>query len=250
MEARILSEPFAVPGMLWDNSDVELVRLAAEKRGVAFALTACHGLVERLSVALDLACIDVILFQEADKCASAIASKKPDIVLLDERVAMNTIELQAKLQSARATETLPVLPIRSGGCQDTLLFSLHTHSDEIEIFLKVRALLRRERPSALRGRRQSGSLTLDEPRFKLFLAEKFADLSKSDLCLLGPFFDVQDGELDRQSLEQLAFDARERKVSARIVDFPMSRMRRRLKAQLGVDPLRSVHGVGYALSNI
>lgn len=250
MEARILSEPFAVPGMLWDKSDVEPVKLVTDKRSVAFALTACHGLVARLTVALDLASIDVIAFTDPDKCAAAIAGEKPDIVLVDERVATNTIALQAKLASARVTETLPILPIRSGGCEETSLFSLRTHSDEIEIFLKVRALLRRERPAALRDKRQSGSFTLDEPRFKLFLAEKSADLSKTDLCLLGPFFDVQDAELDRQSLEQLAFDVSERKVGARIVDFQISRLRRRLKAQLGVDPLRSVRGVGYALSNL
>lgn len=250
MEARTLSEPFAVPGMLWDRSDIEPVKLVAEKRSVAFALTACHGLVERLRIALDLACIDVIAFEEVDKCVAAIASEKPDIVLIDDRVTMKTIELRAKLSDARVTETLPILPIRSGACEDTLSFSLGTHSDTVEIFLKVRALLRRERPTAMRGQRRSGSLTLDEPRFRLFGTEKSADLSKSDLCLLGPFFDVQDGKLDRQSLEQLAFDAGERKVGARIVDFHISRMRRRVKAQLGVDPLRSVRGVGYALSGI
>ena len=250
MEARILYEPFAVQGMLWDKSDVKPVRLVAEKRGVAFALTASHGLVERLTVALDLACIDVISFKEADKCAAAIAGEKPDIVLLDERVAMNTIELQAKLSGARVTETLPILLIRSGSCEDTLSFSLSTHSDAVEIFLKVRALLRRERPAALRGRRQSGSLTLDEPRFKLFLSEESADLSKTDLCLLGPFFDVQDGKLDRLSLEQLAFDASDRRVGSRIVDFQICRLRRRVKTRLSVDPLRSMRGIGYVLSQV
>lgn len=236
--------------MPWDKRHVEPVKLVAQKRGVAFALTACHGLVQRLSAALDLACIDVISFTDAEKCAAAIASEKPDIVLLDERVAVNSIELQAKLATARVTETLPVLPISSGSGDDTFSFSLNTHSDETEIFLKVRALLRRERPAALRGRRQNGSFILDEPRFKLILTEKTADLSKTDLCLLGPFFDVQEGKLDRRSLEQLAFDASDRKVGSRIVDFQISRLRRRVKAQLSVDPLRSVRGVGYALSGM
>jgi two-component system phosphate regulon response regulator PhoB len=236
--------------MLWDKSGVEPVRLVSEKRGVAFALTTCQSLVERLIVALDLACIDVISFQKADKCAAAIASEKPDIVLLDERVEMNTIDLQAKLSDARVTETLPILPIRSGSFEDTLSFSLSTHSDTVEIFLKVRALLRRERPAALRGRRQHGSLTLDEPRFKLFVAEESADLSKTDLCLLGPFFDVQNGKLDRLSLEQLVFDASDRRVGSRIVDSQICRLRRGLKTRLSIDPIRSVRGVGYALAQV
>lgn len=236
--------------MLWDRSDVEPVKLVAKTRGVAFALTDCRGLVERLRVALDLACFDVIAFENAEECAASIASEKPDIVLVDERVTINAGELEARLANARVTETLPVLVMRVGGCEDTQLFSLSIQSDEIEIFLKVRALLRRERPTALRGRRIHGSLTLDEPSFKLFLAEKSADLSKADLCLLGPFFDVLDGKLDRHFLEQLAFDASDRKVGSRIVDFQISKMRRRVKAQLFVDPLRSVRGVGYALSNV
>lgn len=250
MEARTLSEPFAVPDMLWDKSDVKPVKLISGKRGVACALTTCDGLAERLTAALDLASIDVSVFRDADECAEAITCMKPDILFLDDRIAPNTIEVQAKLERARVTETLPVLPITSDSQDDTFLFSLRPHSDEIEIFLKVRALLRRERPAALRGRRQRGSITLDEPQFKLFLADKSADLSKTDLCLLGPFFDVQDARLDRQSLEQLAFDASTRKVGARIVDFQISKLRRRLKAQLGVDPLESVRGVGYALSAV
>lgn len=250
MEVGTLSEPFAVPGMLWDKSDVRLVRLVAEKRGVAFALTASRELIERLNVALDLACIDVISFQEADKCAEAIAIVKPDIVLLDERIAMNPTALQSMLSAARVTDSLPILPIRSVDCTDTHSFSLSTQSDKVEIFLKVRALLRRERPAALRGRRQCGSLTLDEPRFKLFLSEESVDLSKSDLCLLGPFFDVQDGKLDRLSLEQLAFDASDRRVGSRIVDFQICRLRRRVKSRLAVDPIRSLRGIGYALVQV
>lgn len=237
MEVGTRSGPSAVQGMLWDKSDVTPVRLVARRRGVAIALTTCRDLTDRIRSALDLACFDVISIESLSKCIAAIATEKPDIILLDARWSANLVALQTTIAQARVTESLPVLPISPDSAQT-------------EIFLKTRAVLRHERPGALRGQRQSGSLLLDEPRFKLSLAEKSVDLSKPDLCLLGPFFDLEDAVWDRQSIERLLFDGAHRKAGSRIVDFQISRMRRRVKACIGVDPLRSVRGVGYALAKV
>ena len=248
MEARTRSEPSAVQGMLWDNTGVEPIELVADRRGVAFALTACARLAGHLRSALDLASFDVIVLTDVETCRAAIATGRPDIIFLDERMATNAVDLRTVLAQSRVTESLPVLPISPDGPDDGLTFALTTKSNEIEIFLKTRAILRRERSTALSGKRLGGAFVLDEPRFKLFFADRCADLSKTDLCLLGPFFDVKNTVLDRQSLERLVFETHDRKAGSRIVDFQISRMRRRVKAQLGIDPLRSVRGIGYALA--
>jgi two-component system phosphate regulon response regulator PhoB len=236
--------------MLWDKGSVLPVKPSGERHALAFVLTASADLFARLTLALDLAGIRIVSFQDVETCAAAIPCERPDIVLVDERLAVNRLNLRDKLADVRTTETLPVLPIQSDNSDATVPYSLGPDSDVTEIFLKVRALLRRERPAALYGRRHSGSLVLDEPQFRLFLADRHADLSKTELCLLGPFFDVQGGQLDRQSLEELTANLCDKKLGPRNIDFQLSRLRRRLKVQLGIDPLQSIRGVGYILSGV
>lgn len=236
--------------MLWDKTALEPIRLVSQKRGLALALTQCSHLMDTLARAMDLARFDVIRVDDEAACLAQIATSKPDIVFVDERRVVNTGHFHSRVNQARVTESLPLLPIRQKGNAGLSALSLHQDSLETEIFLKTRALLRHDRHVALRGDRRSGSFILEEPRFKLHFNDKSVDLSKIELCLLGPFFDIDDAVFDRDSLEQLAFPESARKVGSRIVDFKISRIRRRLKAQLGVDPLRSVRGVGYALAKL
>lgn len=234
--------------MLWDNDGLALVELITQKRRLALALTTSSCLVRKLRDAIEIAGFDLVAVKDVERCTAAISMEKPDIVFLDLRLVDYTAEFKNRLAEARVTETLPILPIRPHICHDTRSMSLTPQSPKSEIFLKTRALLRRERPVALKGKRHNGPFVLDEPRFKLNYADKSADLSKPELCLLGPFFDVDEVVLDRRSLEILAFLQNDRKVGSRIVDFQISRMRRRLNSQLGTDPLRSVRGVGYTLA--
>lgn len=236
--------------MLWDRKDLEAVETVTEKRGLALAITRCADLSCKLRIAMDLTSFDLIEAGDIEICLVAVTTRKPDIVFLDRRLVANFADFQSRLAQARVTENLPVLPILQDDATEGRSLSLGTQSEVAEIFLKTRAIIRRERPIALRGIRRSGSLILDEHRFKLFFDDRNADLNKIELCLLGPFFDVDNAVLDRQSLEKLAFDGSERKVGTRIVDFQVSRMRRRVKARLGIDPLRSVRGIGYALADV
>lgn len=247
MEARTSSEPFAVRDMLWDRPDIEVTRRNVEKRGLALLLTECGDLEMSIRHSMDLAGFDVSATADIDRLLSVVATRRPDLVFLDHRLTRGHDDLDRRLDRARTTHTLPVLPIRSSMCQVAGQPSLGTCSGKVEILLKAQALLRRERPTALRGHRHHGRFVLDESRFKLFLANQSADLSKSELCLLGPFFDVAKGILDRETIEQLALDPSHRTSNRRAVDFHISRMRRRIRTQLNIDPIRSIRGKGYAL---
>ncbi|MCM2563345.1 hypothetical protein M8756_14750 [Lutimaribacter sp. EGI FJ00015] len=247
MAAMTRSERFAVQDMLWDKAGLEPVEQVPGNRGLALALTSCGVLIGRLNRAMELAGLTLVTIEDVERCIRAVASQKPDVVFLDERITAGSPEFRRKLRQARVTETLPILPIL---LKETLSVSIGSKSPESEIFMKTRALLRRERPFALRGKRHSGAFVLDESRFKLYFADRVADLNKTELCLLGPFFDMVDVVLGRQTLEQLALPEGGRKVGSRTVDFQVSRMRRRVKAQLGVDPFRAVRGIGYALARV
>lgn len=233
--------------MLWDNPDLQIVELHSDRRGLALALVSSGALPGTIRTALDLAGFDVLTVEGVDACLTDIALRKPDVVLYDLDTLDAGVDFPQQVAQARVTETLPILAIseNSALAQGP---DLSASSTETEVFLKLRALLRRERPIALRGKRQSGPFVLDEPGFRLSCDGAQADISKTDLCLLGPFFDVRDAVFDRQSLECLSFASHARQPGNRSIDVYISRMRRHVRAQTGIDPLRSIRGIGYALS--
>ncbi|MCZ4352857.1 winged helix-turn-helix domain-containing protein [Roseovarius aestuarii] len=233
--------------MLWDKPDLHVVAVQSGRRSLAVVLVSAHGLPSVIAYALDLAGFDIVVFDDARRCLDEIPVRRPDIVVFDTAMVQPGHNFHDDVATARITETLPVLEISPDSDSASNAQMLTPTSGEVEAFLKIRALLRRERPSALLGKRKNGPITLDEPGFRLCLEQGCAEISKTDLNILGPFFDVQDAIFDRQSLECLALKGSDWRPGSRSIDTYISRLRRRVDAQLGFDPLRAVRGVGYAL---
>lgn len=176
-------------------------------------------------------------------------SKQKDLTQFFEyRLAAAEPDFCERISQARATETLPIMPIMPEHGNRDFPLALTACSSAIEVFLKTKALLRRERLIALRSRRRIGQYVLDESEFRMSFKGKSASLSKTDLCILGPFFDVKEATLDRRSLRCLAFAESGWKRGSRSIAAQVSRVRRNVKAQIGIDPLRSIRGIGYALA--
>jgi two-component system, OmpR family, phosphate regulon response regulator PhoB len=231
--------------MHWDNTRVLPVDPAQDRRRALMLWLSPDGPPAAIAKACDLAAIDMVEARQIDAGLAAIALHRPDIVVSDLALTEACDSFANRVAAQRTTETLPMLDYATQAgtghalCRTTSV----THA-----FLTIRAQLRRERPCALKGMRQAGPFQLDEPGFKLRHGTACAGLSKSDLCILGPFFDVADVVFDRISLERLSFARDEKDRKSRSIDAHVSRMRRHVKAQLGVDPLRSVRGIGYALA--
>lgn len=249
MVAAIRSVPFVVPDMLWDNTDLEVIATDTDKHGLALVLVPYQGLSEQMVEALAMVGLAVEQTHDVATCLTAISRKKPDILIYDGAVASATSGFRDKVEKVRVTETLPMLELSPKAESCANFQRLTPLVRQTEAFLKIRALLRRERPSALTGQRHQGSLVLDEPGFKLCAGTACADISKTDLCILGPFFDVKASVLDRHSLACLAFGAVDWQSDNRTVDAYISRLRRNVRDQIGLDPLRSVRGLGYALTD-
>lgn len=233
--------------MLWDNPALQFIGTQSNRRGLALALVPATGLPARIAYAIHVAGIDLVQLQDGPACLEQIPIRKPDVLIVTDSVPTGLPDLHTAATAARATETLPILTLTEQTGATTNSQAVASVGNDIETFLKLRAILRRERPCALAGKRQKGALVLDERGFKLIYRETFAEISKTDLCILGPFFDVKDAIFDRQSLEALAFNANNRDPASRSIDVHISRLRRRVRAKLGVDPLCSVRGVGYTL---
>ncbi len=233
--------------MLWDKQNLEPVELTPDRCGLALALALRGDLPAGLRQGVDRAGFDLVGIDAIETCLTLVQTEKPDAVFFDETLVKGTPGFRDRLARARATETLPVMPIRPADDRNDTALALTPRSGEIEVFLKTRALLRRARPSALRGKRHIGRYVLDESGFKVSIGDRCALLSKTDLCILGPFFDIRNGVYDRRSLECLAFAGNDWKRGSRSIDAHISRVRRHVRNQIRIDPLRPVRGIGYAL---
>lgn len=249
MAAKTRSAPCVARDMLWDDpclrfTDLSPAQPSARRQGLVWGAWPRGDLAHAAAMAgLDLAQVGAF-----DGLLSAIARSRPDIVFLGSGDAItHPREVLDAIDAARTTETLPVLAIAASTGLPDLPECLAPDCSVTEAFLVIRALLRRERPSALDGIRHAGAFTLDEARFQLAFDGRTAALNKTDICLLGPFFDLPGAVFDRLSLERLAFGGRHRKAGGRSVDACISRTRRAVRDQIGQDPLHAIRGQGYRL---
>lgn len=235
--------------MRWADADLQLVELQQDTRGLAIVLFAGQALNETLTTAFDLAGLDVLILRNVDDCLSSIPTRRPDLVVYQPDILpCDPVAFQQAALDLRTTENLGFLELCKSRPDDANHLCLLQECSVSEAFLTLRAVLRRVRPTALKSKRHIDPFVLDEARFMLFHGDVYATLSKSDLCILGPFFDVRNAVFDRTTLERLTFTTHEYRQGTRTIDAHISRMRRHIRKQLNIDPICSVRGVGYALS--
>ena len=182
----------------------------------------------------------------------AISAQKPDYVLLGQGFGPADGE---GLRAAMHTATLGVIVLGPAAGPDALAAAIPPQIEVAAIApdpgpdtfaLHLRALMRRCRPVALGGRLRAGGVTLDEAALTLSNTTATAPLSLEDFRLLGPLFDGPGLVWPRAALLGLAYGAQTTN-GVRTVDVKLNRTRRRLRAALGQDPVRSVRGAGYIL---
>ncbi|MDG3040987.1 winged helix-turn-helix domain-containing protein [Roseicyclus marinus] len=182
---------------------------------------------------------------------SAVAETRPDYVLMG---SIPDPALFEHLCAAMRSATLGVIVLARGGAIPAALrdaIPARMGVDPLDpaeglngFTLHLRALMRRCRPVALTGRQRVGGMLLDEAALTLTGGAGQASLSLEDMRLIGPMFDVPGAVWSREALLRLAYGA-QTENGLRTVDVKLNRARRRLRAALGQDPVRSVRGAGY-----
>lgn len=198
-----------------------------------------------LAAACDLAGFDLHHSPDLADCLAGLARRKPDLLVHDTAISGGVPDFAAQIAGARATASLPLLAYGDAPCA---YLGLGPQTDTADAFVTIRAALRRERPGALMGSRSAGPFMLDQTGFKLWSGTRHAALTKTDLCILGPFFDLPSASFDRPALQRLVFGGDDARAHSRAIDAHISRARRHVIAQLGRDPLRTLRGAGYALA--
>jgi DNA-binding response OmpR family regulator len=184
------------------------------------------------------------------------AAERPDVVVLDVMLpGFDGLEVCRRIQ---ATEPLPVLMLTARDDEADILVGLAVGADDYltkpfrmrELVARVRALLRRvDRAAELAARPAStlavGDLVVDTGARRVTVAGEEVRLTPTEFDLLVRLAQAPGEVLGRERLLADVWDWPDA-AGTRTVDSHV----KALRAKIGADRVRTVHGVGYAFEPV
>jgi len=190
-------------------------------------------------------------FADAESALACVGSAPPALVLLD--LMLPGMDGIAACRRLRSFYTGPVIMLTARVEELDRLLGLDAGADDYlckpvsprEVVARVRAQLRRTEWDAAAGQPRP-QLALNPAAHRLHYRGRTLDLTPAEYRLLGALMEHPGRIYPRQQLlDRLHADGRD--VNDRAIDSHIRNLRRKLDALTsGVDPIRSVYGVGYA----
>ncbi len=184
-----------------------------------------------------------------------IEEDTPDVIVLDWMMPnLSGIEVCRRLKTRPATRSIPIIMLSARSEEVDKVRGLETGADDyvikpysvVELMARVRAQLRRSRPSAVGVLLEFGDIVLDGETHKVTRAGKPVKLGPTEFRLLRNFMEKPARVWSREQLLDRVW-GRDIYVDTRTVDVHVGRLRKALMQHGGDDPVRTVRGAGYAL---
>ena len=179
----------------------------------------------------------------------------PDVIVLDWMLPnVSGIEVCRRLKSRPETRSVPIIMLSARSEEVDRVRGLETGADDyvtkpysiVELLARVRAQLRRSRPSSVGLTLAYDDIRLDPETHRVYRADKVLKLGPTEFRLLSTFMEKPGRVWSREQLLDRVW-GRDIYVDTRTVDVHIGRLRKALCAFGGDDPLRTVRGAGYAL---
>jgi two-component system phosphate regulon response regulator PhoB len=197
---------------------------------------------------------DVEVAARGDEAELIIREHVPDLLVLDWMLpGLSGIELCRRLRMRRETERLPVIMLTARGEEGDRVRGLATGADDYvvkpfsvpELLARIRALLRRAKPSETAELLAFGDIELDRSQHRVRRAGKALRLGPTEFRLL-EFLMTNPGRVfSREQLLDRVW-GRDVYIDERTVDVHVGRLRKAL-GEGDPDPIRTVRGAGYSL---
>lgn len=197
----------------------------------------------------------VLKAEDGEEALLLIREDTPDIIVLDWMMPnISGIEVCRQLKMRPETRAIPVIMLSARSEEVDKVRGLETGADDyvvkpysvIELMARVRAQLRRVRPSTIGVRLEYEDIVLDAETHKVSRAEHPLKLGPTEFRLLSTFMEKPGRVWSREQLLDRVW-GRDIYVDTRTVDVHIGRLRKALTQYGGVDPVRTVRGAGYAL---
>ncbi len=198
---------------------------------------------------------EVRISADGEDALLVIEEDKPDLVILDWMLpGLSGIEICRRIRARPDTRDVPVIMLTARSDEDDRIRGLDTGADDYltkpfsipELTARVRALLRRSRPTLSAEVATFGDLTLDRETRRVRRADREVHLGPTEFRLLDCLMQRPGRVFSREQLLDLVW-GRDVYVEARTVDVHVGRLRKALNRRGERDPIRTVRAAGYAL---
>jgi len=184
-----------------------------------------------------------------------VAENPPDLILLDWMMPhVSGLEVCRRLKMRAETRSIPIIMLSARSEEVDKVRGLETGADDyvikpysiIELMARLRAQLRRVRPSTLGMVLEWETISLDAETHRVIRDGQTLKLGPTEFRLLATFLEKPGRVFSREQLLDRVW-GRDIYVDSRTVDVHVGRLRKALCAFGADDPLRTVRGAGYAL---
>lgn len=192
---------------------------------------------------------------DGDAALLSVAENPPDIMVLDWMLpSVSGIEICRRLKSKPETRDIAIIMLSARSEEVDRIRGLETGADDYvvkpysmpELMARVRAQLRRVRPSTVGQQLIYEDIILDTEEHRVFRAQQPLKLGPTEFRLLMTFMEKPGRVWSRDQLLDRVW-GRDIYVDSRTVDVHVGRLRKALGQFGGADPLRTVRGAGYSL---
>ncbi len=197
----------------------------------------------------------VVVARDGEEAMERVSETLPDLILLDWMLPhISGIEVCRRLRLRLETRAIPIIMLSARSEEVDKVRGLETGADDyvikpysvVELMARLRAHLRRVRPSAAGQVLEWDDLRLDAVTHRVTRDGAEVKLGPTEFRLLATFLERPGRVFSREALLDRVW-GRDIYVDSRTVDVHIGRLRKALMAKGGADPLRTVRGSGYSL---
>ena len=208
-----------------------------------------------LSYNLKSAGFRIATARDGEEAVLAVAEQGPDVVLLDWMLPrLSGLVACRQIKATAAGRDSAVIMVSARSEESDRVRGLDTGADDYivkpysvaELIARVRANLRRFRPSVAGQVLAVGDIRLDPDTYRVTRADAALHLGPTEFRLLGAFMERPGKVWTREALLDRVW-GREIYIDTRTVDVHVGRLRKALCSTGGDDPIRTVRGAGYAM---
>ncbi|MDG1281912.1 MAG: phosphate regulon transcriptional regulator PhoB [Pseudorhodobacter sp.] len=197
----------------------------------------------------------VVQAADGEEALMLVEEVAPDLLVLDWMLPnVSGIEVCRRLKMNPETRAISIIMLSARAEEVDRVRGLETGADDyvikpysvVELMARVRAQLRRTRPSTMGVMLEYEDIRLDTESHRVYRSDKVLKLGPTEFRLLTTFMEKPGRVWSRDQLLDRVW-GRDIYVDTRTVDVHIGRLRKALSQHGGEDPLRTVRGAGYAL---
>jgi two-component system phosphate regulon response regulator PhoB len=192
---------------------------------------------------------------DGEEAVTVADETPPDAVILDWMLPrMSGIEVCRQLRRKPETRHVPIIMLTARSEETDKVRGLNVGADDYmtkpfsmpELVARVRALLRRAKPSQAKGQLTFGDITLDLDAHRVSRGGRYVHLGPTEFRLLQYLMERPGTVFSREELLNGVWGP-DIYVEPRTVDVHIRRLRKALNAEDSVDVIRTVRAAGYSL---